>query len=103
MRGRGAEGTPIPNAETYGDSRTRATVVQVTRTPGITVKDSPQNTLVFVTRLDNAAPVEGATVSIIKHEERDLPGRERPTPMGLRWRRIPRLRGPRRCGNSRSW
>ena len=32
---------------------------------GITVKDSPQNTLIFVTRLDNAAPVEGATVSII--------------------------------------
>ena len=29
------------------------------------MKDSPQNTLIFVTRLDNAAPVEGATVSII--------------------------------------
>ncbi len=58
------EGTPIPNAHTYGDSRTRATLVQVTNL-GITVKDSPQNTLIFVTRLDNAAPVEGATVSII--------------------------------------
>ena len=32
---------------------------------GITVKDSPQNTLVFVTRLDNAAPVPGARVSIV--------------------------------------
>ena len=28
---------------------------------GITVKDSPQNTLVFVTRLDTGAPVAGAT------------------------------------------
>ena len=31
---------------------------------GITVKDSPQNTLVFVTRLDDAEPVAGARVSI---------------------------------------
>ena len=45
-------------------SRTRATVVQVTNL-GLTVKDSPQNTLVFVTRLDNALPVEGAKVSVV--------------------------------------
>ena len=44
--------------------KTRATVVQVTNL-GLTVKDSPQNTLVFVTRLDDAAPVEGARVSIV--------------------------------------
>ena len=54
---------PIAHAETYGQ-KTRATVVQVTNL-GLAVKDSPQNTLVFVTRLDNAAPVEGARVSII--------------------------------------
>src|SRR4029077_21140730 len=56
-------GQPIPHAETYGQ-KTRATVVQVTNL-GLTVKDSPQNTLVFVPRLDNAAPVEGARVSIV--------------------------------------
>ena len=56
-------GKPIPHAETYGQ-KTRATVVQVTNL-GLTVKDSPQNTLVFVTRLDNAAPVDGARVSIV--------------------------------------
>ncbi|MDP9360435.1 MAG: MG2 domain-containing protein, partial [Acidobacteriota bacterium] len=39
------------------------TIVQVTNL-GISVKDSPQNTLVLVTRLDNAAPVAGAKVSI---------------------------------------
>jgi uncharacterized protein YfaS (alpha-2-macroglobulin family) len=58
------EGTPIAKAHTYGDNRTRTTLVQVTNL-GITVKDSPQNTLIFVTRLDNAAPVDGATVSIV--------------------------------------
>src|SRR4029453_1265695 len=48
------EGNPIP----------RASLVQVTNL-GISVKDSPQNTLVFVTRLDTAAPVPGAKVSIV--------------------------------------
>jgi uncharacterized protein YfaS (alpha-2-macroglobulin family) len=42
----------------------RASIVQVTNL-GITVKDSPHNTLVFVTRLDNAAPVAGAKVSVV--------------------------------------
>ena len=60
------EGKPIARAHTYGE-RTRATVVQVTNL-GLTVKDSPQNTLVFVTRLDTAAPVEGAKVSIVTLE-----------------------------------
>lgn len=50
---------------TSGDSRTRASVVQVTNL-GLTVKDSPANTLVFVTRLDTGAPVPGAAVSIVK-------------------------------------
>ncbi len=35
---------------------------------GVTVKDSPQNTLVFVTRLDSAAPVAGAKVSIVNRD-----------------------------------
>lgn len=63
------EGSPIARsrsaAKRDGEPLTRATVVQVTNL-GITVKDSPQNTLVFVTRLDNGAPVPGAKVSIIR-------------------------------------
>ncbi len=39
------------------------TIVQVTNL-GLSVKDSPQNTLVLVSRLDNAAPVAGAKVTI---------------------------------------
>ncbi|MEO5894319.1 MAG: MG2 domain-containing protein, partial [Vicinamibacterales bacterium] len=64
------EGAPIPRARRYSDSeeeqrRTRASIVQVTNL-GITVKDSPQNTLVFVTRLDNGAPVANAALSIVR-------------------------------------
>ena len=63
------EGQPIERARSWraanGERRTRATLVQVTNL-GITVKDSPQNTLVFVTRLDTAAPVAGARVSILQ-------------------------------------
>jgi uncharacterized protein YfaS (alpha-2-macroglobulin family) len=62
------EGTPIAQSRA---SRTpkdtpiiRSSLVQVTNL-GISVKDSPQNTLVFVTRLDTAAPVGGARVSLI--------------------------------------
>ena len=62
------EGQPIPRSHTAGGpQQTRATVVQVTNL-GLTVKDSPQNTLVFVTRLDDALPVEGARVSIVTIE-----------------------------------
>ena len=50
---------------TGGEAATRASIVQVTNL-GITVKDSPQNTLVFVTRLDTGAPVAGAAVSIVR-------------------------------------
>jgi uncharacterized protein YfaS (alpha-2-macroglobulin family) len=62
------EGEPIPRARLYSQSdrnRTKAAVVQVTNL-GITVKDSPQNTLIFVTRLDTGAPVPGAGVSIVR-------------------------------------
>ncbi|MGH9407827.1 MAG: MG2 domain-containing protein, partial [Vicinamibacterales bacterium] len=63
------DGTPIAKTPVsqHRDNlpQVRATVVQVTNL-AITVKDSPANTLVFVTRLDNAAPVAGAKVSIVK-------------------------------------
>lgn len=47
------------------ERRTTSTIVQVTNL-GISVKDSPQNTLVFVTRLDNGEPVSGADVTIVR-------------------------------------
>jgi uncharacterized protein YfaS (alpha-2-macroglobulin family) len=59
------EGEVLPSTRRLGDSRTRASLVQVTNL-GITVKDSPQNTLVFVTRLDTGEPVAGANVSIVR-------------------------------------
>lgn len=62
------EGEPIPRSRRLAidsDDRSKSTVVQVTNL-GITVKDSPQNTLIFVTRLDNGAPVAGARVSIVR-------------------------------------
>ena len=37
---------------------------------GLSVKDSPQSTLVFVTRLDNAEPVAGASVAITLQNNR---------------------------------
>ena len=45
------------------DPRPVSTIVQATNL-GISAKDSPQNTVIFVTRLDDAEPVEGASVSI---------------------------------------
>ena len=59
------EGESIERARPYGESRIRASVIQVTNL-GISVKDSPQNTLIFVTRLDTGAPVPGAKVSLVK-------------------------------------
>ncbi len=63
------DGEPIPQSRleaASGDQPfTRSSVIQVTNL-GVTVKDSPQNTLIFVTRLDNGSPVEGANVSIIR-------------------------------------
>jgi uncharacterized protein YfaS (alpha-2-macroglobulin family) len=58
------EAEPIPRALRYNEEvTTRATIVQVTNL-AISVKDSPQNTLIFVTRLDDAAPVAGVKVTI---------------------------------------
>jgi uncharacterized protein YfaS (alpha-2-macroglobulin family) len=67
-------GMPIARALPAWGPRTReerrkSTIVQVTNL-GVTVKDSPQNTLIFVTRLDNGNPVEGARVSIIRPDNR---------------------------------
>ena len=59
------EGRAIPRTNVYSPNRERSTIVQVTNL-GINVKDSPGNTLVFVTRLDTGVPVPGATVSIVR-------------------------------------
>jgi hypothetical protein len=57
------------NAGARAEERRKSTIVQVTNL-GITVKDSPVNTLIFVTRLDNGEPVSGAQVSIVTRENR---------------------------------
>ena len=57
------EGAPIPRAHQEAKPAVRASVVQVTNL-ALTVKDSPRNTLVMVTRLDDGEPVEGAAVTI---------------------------------------
>jgi uncharacterized protein YfaS (alpha-2-macroglobulin family) len=62
-------GTPIDRAHELGSVPIRASIVQATNL-GITVKDSPQNTLLFVTRLDTGAPVGGARVSIVRRDNR---------------------------------
>jgi len=57
-------GEPIPKARAWdGEPKRRATLVQVTNL-GISVKDSPLNTLTLVTTLDDGKPVAGATVTI---------------------------------------
>ncbi|HSK10099.1 MAG TPA: MG2 domain-containing protein, partial [Vicinamibacterales bacterium] len=64
------DGTPIPQSRRERtDQLVRSTVVQVTNL-GITVKYSPQNTLVFVTRLDDGAPVPGAEVQFVTLENK---------------------------------
>jgi len=55
-------GDEIAKSKRYSED-VAGTIVQVTNL-GISVKDSPQNTLVLVSRLDTAAPVAGAKVSI---------------------------------------
>jgi uncharacterized protein YfaS (alpha-2-macroglobulin family) len=55
-------GETMPKSRVY-DPSVVSTLVQATNL-GISVKDSPQNTVVLVTRLDDAKPVQGATVSI---------------------------------------
>jgi uncharacterized protein YfaS (alpha-2-macroglobulin family) len=65
------EDAAIPQSRMFASSedRIKSAIVQATNL-GLTVKDSPQNTLVFVTRLDNGAPVAGARVSIVTLENR---------------------------------
>ncbi|MFA6958175.1 MAG: MG2 domain-containing protein [Thermoanaerobaculia bacterium] len=58
-------------AECDEDRPTRASIVQVTNL-GIHVKDSPINTLVFVTRLDDGKPVAGANVAIRSRDNKLL-------------------------------
>jgi uncharacterized protein YfaS (alpha-2-macroglobulin family) len=55
-------GDAIAKSKRYSED-VAGTIVQVTNL-GISVKDSPQNTLILVARLDTAAPVAGAKVSI---------------------------------------
>ena len=57
-----APGQTIARSRVH-DPSTRATIVQVTNL-GISVKDSPLNTLILVTRLDDGSAVAGANVSI---------------------------------------
>jgi uncharacterized protein YfaS (alpha-2-macroglobulin family) len=65
-------GTPIARSESaVSDADGRSTLVQVTNL-GISVKDSPQSTLVFVTRLDNGEPVPDAAVTIFDTSSRQL-------------------------------
>jgi uncharacterized protein YfaS (alpha-2-macroglobulin family) len=56
---------------TSATNRPRSSVVQVTNL-GISVKDSPQSTLVFVTRLDNGQAVPGAAVTVINTDNKEL-------------------------------
>ena len=58
------EGTPYEVVGPITELRALRALVQVTNL-GVSVKDSPQSTLVFVTRLDTAAPVPGARVAIV--------------------------------------
>ena len=59
------QGQPIPKSRPIAGMDVNSTIVQVTNL-GVTVKDSPQNTLVFVTRLDSGEPVPGADVAIVR-------------------------------------
>src|SRR5260221_13065965 len=53
------DGQALPRTPHPQDLKARSSVVQVTNL-GLTVKDSPLRTVVMVTRLDDATPVEGA-------------------------------------------
>ncbi|MGH9885438.1 MAG: MG2 domain-containing protein, partial [bacterium] len=57
------ESRTLPRTHRAEEKKVRATLVQVTDL-GITVKDSPSNTLVLVTRLSDGQPVSGAQVTI---------------------------------------
>jgi len=57
------KGDSIPKSVPVGYNNYAATLVQVTNL-GLTVKDSPTNTLVWVTTLDKGEPVAGAAVEL---------------------------------------
>jgi alpha-2-macroglobulin len=61
-------GEAMPKSNVYNPDPV-STLVQSTNL-GISVKDSPRNTVILVTRLDNAKPVEGAAVSIRDKENK---------------------------------
>ncbi len=65
------EGTPIAKSRPYDPNIERSSIVQVTNL-GVSVKDSPENTLVFVTRLDNGEPVPGAKVTIVNGDDKEF-------------------------------
>jgi uncharacterized protein YfaS (alpha-2-macroglobulin family) len=60
----------MPQSRIY-DENPVSTLVQATNL-GISIKDSPRNTIIMVTRLDDAKPVEGAAVSIRDTAEQSL-------------------------------
>ncbi|MDQ3070968.1 MAG: MG2 domain-containing protein, partial [Acidobacteriota bacterium] len=62
------DGAPLARSKPLTPGATKSSIVQVTNL-GVTVKDAPSGTLVFVTRLDTAAPVAGAAVSLIGTNE----------------------------------
>jgi uncharacterized protein YfaS (alpha-2-macroglobulin family) len=66
-------GDPIAQSEraVRADEADRSAIVQVTNL-GISVKDSPQSTLVFVTRLDDGEAVDGAAISIVDTASRQV-------------------------------
>ena len=61
-------GEALPKSNIY-DPNPVSTLVQATNL-GISVKDSPRNTVILVTRLDDAKPVQGANVSIRDRENK---------------------------------
>jgi alpha-2-macroglobulin len=67
------DGEPIERAAVASSDseKIRSTLVQVTNL-GLSVKDSPQNTLVFVTRLDDGAPIAAARVAIVNRDNRTV-------------------------------
>lgn len=65
------DGEPIERSNRLQSAQDKSTIVQVTNL-GITVKDSPLNTLVFVTRLDTGDAVPGARVSLITRDNKVL-------------------------------
>ncbi|HEU4889556.1 MAG TPA: alpha-2-macroglobulin family protein [Thermoanaerobaculia bacterium] len=61
-------GDPMPKSNVYNPDPV-STLVQATNL-GISVKDSPRNTVILVTRLNDGKPVEGAAVSIRDKENK---------------------------------